>query len=909
MNRLSFVFDLIDRMSGPVGGIVSTLDRLLGVTDRLGAATDRSSTRMGAAFTRLQSGMDTIKTRAESFKRTMEGIHGGIERVFSLPNIIGATVIGEVAKTVIEAGIQKERTMANFSLMLGSDTKAKQVYGDMINFAGQTPFKTDVLQRAWSKLLTDGFKEKAVPKLLSGIGDLAMASDNPDDALMNIIRIVAHTKNLGHLNGVLVRELGQSWNLSIGKLDDAIAARMHVKPSQVQKMIGSGRVDSTTGIMAMLDAIQAQYDRGQVLGTHMFLQSQTLGGLFSTLASRPMEFLGGISDTQGFDSLKQLTKNLADAFNPGNPRGEKLQGVLLSVLGKITDLIAGPLVRMTSGDGLANAAQKFADYVQLALSWWQKNGPAVVQGIKDFGSGFLDAARDAQKFYTFIKPALTWVGDQIDRLTGQKGSLGTVAHLLGVLAFGGLVLKGGGLFLDGGAAFLGFLNTITFGAIPKLITAVARLSGSVLLFGRSSFFLEMMTNPGGMLTGFRVAMAGVGASIAGMGASLAALALPLAFMADIALIVTDIKLFQGLKAQEASNANSAAQEKVQLANLAKKSPMGELVASRLQILWSDGSSGAIDQARMGVLLAQERAVKAGKMTALQALAIDKAPGGALTDNFNMQQAGSTFALGFNNGTDAKKLGTDLATAFQDKLTAPGSIAALFGAPSGGAGSVFGIGSLPSSSGVSAGPNGSWAGYGASVYSQQIGMAADVLGSKLKAAGGDYWGTNGGVRRYNGLGKNGDGSWMNPNYVSDVAAAVRDQPWLAAIKKATGPRLDELNYINRQTDQIAKTKGIDARTLKGMMWWESEGWHADLPGDQGRGGGLGQVLGYHVPARGAGMGTIGSSKPAAAGHTVSISQSFMVPAGASQQDANAMAKAARQGTHSALEHLSMHAGAS
>ena len=111
MNRLQFVFDLIDRMSGPVGGIVSALDRLLGVTDRLGTATDRSSTRMGAAFNRLQSGMNTVKTRAEAFGHTMEGIHGSIEKVFSLPNIIGGMVLGEVVKTVIEAGVQKEMTM------------------------------------------------------------------------------------------------------------------------------------------------------------------------------------------------------------------------------------------------------------------------------------------------------------------------------------------------------------------------------------------------------------------------------------------------------------------------------------------------------------------------------------------------------------------------------------------------------------------------------------------------------------------------------------------------------------------------------------------------------------------------------------------------------------------------------
>ncbi len=860
MNRLQFVFDLIDRMSGPANTIVSVLDRLLGITDRLGNATDRSSTRMGAAFTRLQSGMDTVKSRAESFGRTMEGIHGSIERVFSLPNIIGATVIGEVVKTVIESGIQKEMTMTNFKLMLGSDTKAKQAYGDMINFAGMTPIKTDVLQRAWSKLLTDGFSEKAVPMLLSGIGDLSAASGFSEDSMMNIVRIIAHTKNLGHLNGVLVRELSQSWNLSTSKLDEAIAARMHVKPSQVPKLISTGRVDSTDAIMAILDAVQKQYDNGQPLGTNMFKQSQTLGGLFSTLASRPMEFLGGIADTEGFDSLKKLTKNLGDAFNPSSPKGQKLQTVLLGVLGKITDLMAGPLVKLTSGDGLTNAAQKFADYVQKALDWWQKDGPAVVRGIHDFAGGFMDAFRTAQQFYNFIKPALTWVDETLAKITGSH--LGSLAHLLGILAFGGLVLKGGGLLFDGGAFLVMTLNKLTLGIIPKLI---------------------------GLLPG--------------LGGALSGLAVPALFMADLALIATDIELFRGLKAQQAVNASSEAQDKAQIEALMKKGPLGYLIGSRLKILHSDDSGGVMAQERIGVLTAQEKAIRAGQMTAQQALTIDKAPGGVLTDSFMMTRAGTTFALGFNSGADTKKLGTDLATSFQTQLTSGPS--ALFGAGSTAATfAAFGAsGSLPSSSGVVSGPNGTWAGYGASVYSEQIGMAADVLSKKLAAAGGDTWGASGGIRRYNGLGKNADGSWMNPDYISNVAAATRDQPWLAAIKKAAGPRLDELNYINAQTDTIAKQKGIDPRTLKGLMWWESEGWHADLPGDGGRGGGLGQVLGYHVPARGTGTGSVG--------HTVNLTQNIQMPPGTTRQDAAALAKVAQSaghaGTLTALSRAAMQGG--
>ncbi|WP_407540462.1 hypothetical protein Q0M94_03425 [Deinococcus radiomollis] len=918
MNRLQFVFDLIDRMSGPVGGIVSALDRLLGVTDRLGTATDRSSTRMGAAFTRLQSGMNTVKTRAEAFGHTMEGIHGSIERVFSLPNIIGGMVLGEVVKTVIEAGVQKEMTMANFKVMMGGDTKAATAaYGDMINFAGLTPIKTDVLQREWTRLLVDGFKEKAVPKLLSGIGDLSAMRGFSEESMTAIVRNLGEIKSFGHLTGRVVKDLS-FWGLSRKKLDDAVAERMHVNPAQVGKLISSGRVDSNTGIMSIMDAIRTQLDGKGPLGTMMLQQSQTLGGLFSTLASRPMELFGGIADTEGFSTLKQLTKNLGDAFNPVSVKGERLQKVIIGILGKVTDLAVGPLVKLTDGDGLINAATKFAGYVQMGLDWWANNGPTVVALIQQFAHGFMDAAKGAMSLYNIAKPTLSWIGDTIEKLTGGKkgsmgGPLGTLAYILGGLALGGLVLKGGGLFLNGGAAFLGFLNTITFGILPKMIGLMPKLGLAIAGIGESTFFMEMMTNPAGLLAGFRAAMVGVGTSIAGMGASLAALALPFAFMADLALIVTDIKLFKDLQDQRAANKKSEAENAAALTRLANKGPLGDLTAQRLRLMQLPRTSTQYKDGLWAHITGQKQDVALDPGALAQRDAMIRQ-----IDARIVAMGGKSVFSATATTVDAVKLGTTMANAFQDKLTAPGSIAAMFGVPTQGAGGAFGGGAfgggaLPSSSGVASGPNGSWAGYGASVYTDQIGMAADVLSKKLAAAGGDIWGASGGIRRYNGLGKNADGSWMNPDYISNVAAATRDQPWLAAMKKATGPRLDELNYINTQTDLIAKKKGIDPRTLKGLMWWESEGWHADLPGDQGRGGGLGQVLGYHVPPRGTGMGTIGSAKAAAPGHTISITQSFMVPAGATQQDAAAIAKAARQGTHeavgSSLQRLSMHAGAS
>jgi hypothetical protein len=616
----------------------------------------------------------------------------------------------------------------------------------------------------------------------------------------------------------------------------------------------------------------------------------------STAKSRFFELFANVADSSGYGTVKSTVKNLADAFDFSTANGARFQKLLVDLSGKFLAIIFGPLQRLTAGDNLV----KFLNSVQTGIVtlqiYWSMAWPtiaavfqaswAIIQTVfkwliasiptlsafaRDFGAGFRDSFTFMNTAFQAAKPIVDWLAQLIGHLVGGKAgarSLGSeVAYVLGIMAPFILLLQGG-LFVFGGVirAF-GILNVFTGGLAGKVL----QLAGWLLRLGFQSivpllgfigrFVTIVFTLGGGMV---RLAAQGLwmgvrlaAAWLLGLGPIGWVIAAVIAIGAALVLAYNKVAWFR--------NGVNAAWDwiKAEGETLLK---WFEALPGKLESFFSD-----LPNRLKGI----GQGIYEALVPAPIRMAIDKLIGGAQAISGAVQTA-------FTGGVQAS-------------------------IPVSGGGDSSGQGA-----------NAAASGYGMSVLDQQIGMAADVLRKKLTSAGGDYWGTTGGIRRYNGLGKNADGSWMNPNYVADVSAAYRDQPWLAAMKKAAGPRRDELMYINAQTDVIAKQKGIDPRTLKGLMWWESEGWQANLPGDQGRGGGLGQVLGYHVPPRGTGgpVPTAPMPLPAptskgtsATAPTVHIA--VHIPPGVKASDAVMIQAAARQGAHegtlTAMEIAAMQGG--
>jgi len=223
--------------------------------------------------------------------------------------ILGTVVAGFQALRGAFSGADKlEQLTISFETFLGSAEKAKSVIKDLRQFADVTPFETEQVNSAGRALLAFGFTTKELIPTLTRIGDIASGTGKDFNELA---LIYGKAKTQGLIQGEELNQLAEAGIPIYGEL----AKVLGVNESQIRKLGEQGKIQFSD----LEKVFQNLTGEGGKFGGLMERQSQSLGGLYSTLKS----------------SLSNLLTQVGTTLAPLAKSGMQLLIGAVEVLGKV----------------------------------------------------------------------------------------------------------------------------------------------------------------------------------------------------------------------------------------------------------------------------------------------------------------------------------------------------------------------------------------------------------------------------------------------------------------------------------------------------------------------------------------------------------------------------------------------
>lgn len=241
--------------------------------------------------------------------------HGGLGTLGSLAGMLGsiptpaaaaaAGIAGTAAAitglTVAAVGFsaEKEKILTSFEVMLGSATRAQQLFNVLQEYARVTPFESMETQDAAKRLMAMGIEAKNVLPAIKMIGEVSAATNQP---IAELAQVFGEVNVAGRLTG---NELRQFTMRGVPLLE-ALSKNMGKTKFEIKKMAEDGQV-------SFADVVRAFESMGAAGGRFAGMtakQSQTFLGLWSTVKDNFKILM-----MQMGDMLLPLGKNILKFLN------------------------------------------------------------------------------------------------------------------------------------------------------------------------------------------------------------------------------------------------------------------------------------------------------------------------------------------------------------------------------------------------------------------------------------------------------------------------------------------------------------------------------------------------------------------------------------------------------------------
>jgi hypothetical protein len=399
--KLEWVFEGVDKFTGPVGGMTGGVLKF--------------------AFGMNQAG---------------EAIAGLIE---------GMAKVGEMGfefgKFGLEALAFKEKVGVAFETILQSKEEGQKLFQQAIQLAEFSPFTAKDVAGGFQGLLAAGFTAEEIPIVFQSIGDaasFAKTTAEGTEMIDSLIRHFSRMKAAGVADTMDITHMIQQAAASGVKLGDIytnIGAKMGMPVSEVANAIKNKLVPANTAIMAFMTATQKI--AGGDVGGSMVKSTTTLVGLFATLKSRAEEVFFGmkkdVNDVTGISVLKSAMQNVADVFNILNPQGQAFSAALERMFGGAITALFGDF----SGPGGLGGVEGALDKL---IKWM--NGIDWLKTFTEIKNSILSVTKVAWAFVSSFLAGLTPLIVSIRALFGIFSSGGGTDSMVMLAKVAGWVIGG-----------------------------------------------------------------------------------------------------------------------------------------------------------------------------------------------------------------------------------------------------------------------------------------------------------------------------------------------------------------------------------------------------------------------------------------------------------------------------------
>ena len=229
-------------------------------------------------------------------------------KVFTGAITAAGTAIGGLAGVATKYNSQMEDYFANFTVLLGSATKAAKHVEDLKKFAAKTPFEMTGLADASKQLLSFGINVDDIMPDLQMLGDISLGNQ---ERFKGLALVFAQVASAGKLTG---QDLMQFINQGFNPLQ-AIAEKTGKSMAELKEEMSDGKI--TYEMVA--EAMKTATSEGGKFYQGMEVQSQTLSGMWSTLKDDTMSLIGDAFKpfsetlkTNVMPALQEMIKQMSD---------------------------------------------------------------------------------------------------------------------------------------------------------------------------------------------------------------------------------------------------------------------------------------------------------------------------------------------------------------------------------------------------------------------------------------------------------------------------------------------------------------------------------------------------------------------------------------------------------------------
>lgn len=304
---------------------VTQLRNIVNEMRTLNSAVQQTNAQLQNMTSSTSSNTQANNANAASFDKQQSSIR-------SVKDIMQAVLTlgfgSQFAKEVAEATGYMVQLEASFRVLLGSATEARNMMGDLVNFAMKTPFDLKGTADAAKQLLAYGIAAEDVIETERRLGDIGAALGL---TMRDLAYLYGTTKTQGRLYALDMR---QFTTRGIPMLE-TLSKQLNVTTADITKMVTAGQI----GFKEVKDAIWAMTDEGGQFGGLMEEQFNTIKGQLSNLGDAWYQFLAALGKAADVDF--GLTDGIADFNDKLNQLSQNADVIIetIEVLGKALMLV------------------------------------------------------------------------------------------------------------------------------------------------------------------------------------------------------------------------------------------------------------------------------------------------------------------------------------------------------------------------------------------------------------------------------------------------------------------------------------------------------------------------------------------------------------------------------------------
>lgn len=438
--------------------------------------------RIGANSSELRRELSATRAELRSALGE-ETLSASKAAVMSIAGI--AASLSALGVKAVQAAGNFQQVQAAMTNMLGSAERAKNLLGQLQDFAAKTPFEFNDVAAASQKFLAFGFTAEQIIPTLKAVGDAAagvgLGKEGIDRITLALGQMAAKSKVQSDEMLQLTEAGIPAWQMLADKIGTSVP--------QAMDMVSKGAVDAQTGLQALVGGMEEKF------GGMMDQQAQTITGTWSNM----MDGLSQSAIAVGQQISDAL--NLPDLFSSVGDSLQQFAGLVKNQgIGEALSQMIPPEVEVAAA-GLATtltvatipALQLFALNAKLAAAPLAGSFLTGLNTLKNALATIPPGMAAATTSFTLMKTGAVAAGTGLLSFAGSlKGAVTSLPQVISgigrlVLAFGplGLVVAAVGAaiaaFVASGHNLTDFLNVVpgTMDAVNMAGTALKQLWGEL----------------------------------------------------------------------------------------------------------------------------------------------------------------------------------------------------------------------------------------------------------------------------------------------------------------------------------------------------------------------------------------------------------------------------------------------